>query len=265
MVVAVVVGFLVAVGFLGVMPRFGSSRSVGSRLRSTVAVARADRESSPDSAGHAGRVAAGIGAGVAIALGVCWGLIGADDGIIAGVAFGGLATLAALRLGARRAARPRGRQVEPRATGGVRAAAELPAALDLLAACLSAGAPLEQALSVVAAAFDTTAVGRLLDGVARLTALGAPPESAWAAALAEPAYAVMARAVIRAHHSGTSLGEVFSRVADDRRRALRSSAEAAAARASVRAVLPLGLCFLPAFVLIGVVPVIAGFAGSMWS
>ena len=34
--------------------------------------------------------------------------------------------------------------------------------------------------------------------------------------------------------------------------------EAAARRASVAAVLPLGLCFLPAFVLAGVVPLVAG-------
>jgi len=138
----------------------------------------------------------------------------------------------------------------------------LPAALDLLAACLSAGATLDHALGSVANAFggDT---GELLGGIGRLAALGAPPEQAWAVALGDPHWAPVARAVVRAHYSGAALTEVLAKVADDRRRALRADAEVAAARASVRAVLPLGLCFLPAFVLVGVVPVVAGFVGSL--
>jgi pilus assembly protein TadC len=139
----------------------------------------------------------------------------------------------------------------------------LPAALDLLAACLCAGATMERALDAVAAAFPG-AVAQMLNGVTRLAMLGAPPETAWAVMSADPRWAPVARAVVRAHHSGASLADVLVEVAADRRRALRADAEAAAARAAVRAVLPLGLCFLPAFVLVGVVPVVAGFAGSLW-
>jgi hypothetical protein len=32
----------------------------------------------------------------------------------------------------------------------------------------------------------------------------------------------------------------------------------------VRTVLPLGLCFLPAFILLGIVPVVAGLAGDIF-
>jgi pilus assembly protein TadC len=70
--------------------------------------------------------------------------------------------------------------------------------------------------------------------------------------------------VIRAHHSGAALADVLNRVAADLRRDLRAQAETAAAHASVKAVLPLGLCFLPAFLLIGVVPVVAGFTTALW-
>jgi pilus assembly protein TadC len=138
----------------------------------------------------------------------------------------------------------------------------LPAALDLLAACLSAGATLDHALASVADAFGG-ATGQLLGETGRLAALGAPPEQAWAAELDDPHWAPVGRAIVRAHYSGAALTEVLAKVADDRRRALRADAEVAAARASVRAVLPLGLCFLPAFVLVGVVPVVAGFIGSL--
>jgi len=140
---------------------------------------------------------------------------------------------------------------------------ELPSALDLLAACVSAGALLESALAAVASAFDGP-VGAQLSDIARLAALGAPPEDAWSAALRDQWWAPVARAVIRAHHSGTALADVLNRVATDLRRDVRAQAETAAARASVKAVLPLGLCFLPAFLLIGVVPVVAGFTTALW-
>lgn len=146
---------------------------------------------------------------------------------------------------------------------GIGDGVRMPAVLDVLAACLSAGAPVEHALAAVANAFDG-AVGEFLGGVARLSALGAPPEAAWAAASDDWRWAPIARAVIRAHHSGAALTDVLTRVADERRRALRADAEAAASRAGVQAVLPLGICFLPAFVLVGVVPVAAGFAGALW-
>jgi pilus assembly protein TadC len=141
---------------------------------------------------------------------------------------------------------------------------QLPAALDLLAACLAAGASPPQALAAVGEAFDGE-VGSMLSAVARLSTFGAPVETAWANCLDDPRWAPVARAVIRAHHSGAALTDVLVHLADDRRRALRTDAQAAAERAGIAIVLPLGACFLPAFVLVGVVPVVAGFAHALWS
>jgi pilus assembly protein TadC len=141
-------------------------------------------------------------------------------------------------------------------------AAEVPAALDVLAACLAAGSTVEHALAGVAEAFGGP-TGRTLTAVAALSSWGAPVETAWAGCLDEPAWAAVARAVIRASHSGAALTDVLTHQAIDCRRALRASAAAVAQRAGVRAVLPLGLCFLPAFVLAGVVPVVAGFVRSL--
>jgi hypothetical protein len=49
-------------------------------------------------------------------------------------------------------------------------------------------------------------------------------------------------------------------VAEDQRDEARSRAEAAARAAGVRSVAPLVACFLPAFILIGIVPVVASLA-----
>jgi len=263
MVAAAATGILVAFAFVGLTSRSQLTRTSANRLRSIVLAHPDGGTAGASTAGMGGGSGSGAGVVTGVVVGIGSGrLLGAVDGIVAGLAFGCLAAFAVLRIRAECAERGAVGAAR-RVVGCTPPAAALPAALDLLAACLWAGAPLEQALTVVSQAFEGTPAGRLLDATARLTALGAPPELAWADALADPAFAVVARAVIRAHHSGASLSDVLSRAADERRRGLRSDAEAAAARASVRAVLPLGLCFLPAFVLVGVVPVVAGFAGSL--
>jgi pilus assembly protein TadC len=55
----------------------------------------------------------------------------------------------------------------------------------------------------------------------------------------------------------------LGRVAADLRAARRADAEAAAQRLGVLVVLPLGLCFLPAFLLTGVVPVVVAVLGDV--
>ena len=75
--------------------------------------------------------------------------------------------------------------------------------------------------------------------------------------------APLARAFIRSDATGAPIAETVTAVADDQRRAARWAAEAAARRAGVLAVGPLALCFLPAFVLTGVVPVIVAVASDV--
>jgi len=48
------------------------------------------------------------------------------------------------------------------------------------------------------------------------------------------------------------------------RLASTAALEARARAAGVRSVAPLALCFLPAYLLVGVVPVVAGFAGDLF-
>jgi pilus assembly protein TadC len=210
---------------------------------------------------HAGESASQLIA--AVCMGALVGLVvGFSEGIVMGCATGSAAAFVLVRLSAVRRAGGLGSLFgRPPEESPAR---QIPAALDLLAACLSAGAAPAQALAAVGSAFDGE-VGAVLSAVARLTTLGAPIETAWAACLHDRRWAPIARAVVRAHYSGAALTDVLAHQAVDRRRALRADAEAAAQRAGVRSVLPLGVCFLPAFVLVGVVPVVAGFAHALWS
>ena len=141
-------------------------------------------------------------------------------------------------------------------------AAELPAAADLLAACLSSGAPPADALQTVAEVASGPLADRLRQ-VADALRFGAGPADAWGHVRSGDPLAPLARALIRSDATGAPIAETVTAVADDQRRVARWAAEGAARRAGVLAVGPLALCFLPAFVLTGVVPVIVAVAGDV--
>ncbi|MEU5877263.1 type II secretion system F family protein [Spirillospora sp. NPDC047279] len=143
-----------------------------------------------------------------------------------------------------------------------RLVADLPVAVDLLAACLRGGTPWGEAVEAVAATVGGP-LGEELHGVVVQIRLGADPATAWLTLAAEPALAPLARTAVRAAGSGTSLAPSLARLATDQRRVARTAAAARARAAGVKAVAPLGLCFLPAFMLLGVVPAIAGIASTI--
>ena len=155
-------------------------------------------------------------------------------------------------------------RIEPAAVRAERALAaeDLPFAVDLLAAALRAGLPTQRAVQVVAGALDGPA-GRRLGRVARALALGLPPGQAWQALADLPGGGRLVAAVTRSAESGAALSATFSRFADDQRARSAAGIDAAARRAGVLVVLPLGLCFLPAFVFAGVVPVIVAVLGDV--
>jgi pilus assembly protein TadC len=80
----------------------------------------------------------------------------------------------------------------------------------------------------------------------------------------EPVRRIVAAAV-RSQHSGAAFAGALHRVAEDLRADRLIAADAAARRAGVLIVLPLGLCFLPAFVLAGLVPVVVAVLGDVLS
>ncbi|GID95478.1 type II secretion system F family protein [Amorphoplanes digitatis] len=144
----------------------------------------------------------------------------------------------------------------------LRAVADLPLSCDLLAAALRAGAPVDRAVSAVAEALGGP-LGERLDRVGRSLRLGADPPEAWAH-LADVAGANrLIASAVRSSASGGALARALTRIADDLRGDRAAAADAAARRAGVLIVLPLGLCFLPAFVLAGLVPVVVAVLGDV--
>ncbi|MFL6127660.1 MAG: type II secretion system F family protein [Mycobacteriales bacterium] len=141
-------------------------------------------------------------------------------------------------------------------------AAELPLVLDLLAVCLRAGTPLVAALETVATALPGP-LSADLALVAGLQRLGSAPAAAWVDLAADPDFGPVARAVNRSAESGARLAAAFERLAADRRSALAAAGEARARRAGVTAMAPLGLCFLPAFVSLGIVPIVLALAAEV--
>jgi pilus assembly protein TadC len=143
--------------------------------------------------------------------------------------------------------------------------AELPLVLDLLAACLAGGASLPTAAAAVAAAVPGPYRPRL-QAVVDALAVGTAPGEAWLAlggTTSDDPVLPVARLLSRGVDGGTPLAAALARMAAEARAAARAAGATAARRVGVLIVAPLGLCFLPAFVLIGIVPVVAGLAAPL--
>ncbi|MFI2271828.1 MULTISPECIES: type II secretion system F family protein [Catenuloplanes] len=184
-------------------------------------------------------IAGALGGGIAAAL-----LVGGP----AGIGFGAAAAVGTFLML---------RRLEPAGMRALRlqAIADLPLAADLLSATLRAGAPVDRAADAVADALGGP-LALHLARVARSLRLGAPAEEAWAYLSPVPGAGRLVAAAIRSSASGAALAGALTRLADDLRADRSIAAQVAAHRAGVLVVLPLGLCFLPAFVLAGLAPVI---------
>lgn len=132
--------------------------------------------------------------------------------------------------------------------------------LDLCAAALRGGVDVPGAL---------LATGRHLggdEGAALVRAgtglgIGAEWDVAWAGA--PPSVGAVGDALRIGWQAGASPAAQLRAAAVRVRRERRGRARAAAGALGVRLTLPLGVCFLPAFVLLGLVPVVLGLAGDL--
>jgi Flp pilus assembly protein TadB len=143
-----------------------------------------------------------------------------------------------------------------------RAGRELPHLVRLLGVALASGAPPADALEIVAEALPGPAADRLLPVAVRLR-LGADPVAGWTALNADPALAPLGRALARAEEGGVSVVASVARLADDLARRSRADVEQRARAVGVKAAAPLGLCLLPSFLLVGIVPLVGGLLSSL--
>lgn len=141
--------------------------------------------------------------------------------------------------------------------------AGLPQVCDLLAVCLESGQPLRSATEVLAGLLDGP-LGENLQAVTARVRLGVPEGDAWRELSAQAGLETLGLEVGRTVGSGMAVAQVLRGLATDARREACAAAEVRAKRVGVRSVLPLMICFLPAFVLLGVVPIIGGIIQNLF-
>lgn len=157
---------------------------------------------------------------------------------------------------------------EPRWLGAGAAAPdpfEVAAGYDLLAVCLRAGLPVSTAAGVAAQHSPQPLAGSLARAAELLT-LGADPVQAWAVEGSggiDEYFGELATLARRASRAGSSLADGVAALAEATREQAQTAAVARAEKAGVAISGPLGLCFLPVFVALGIVPVVIGLAGGM--
>jgi tight adherence protein B len=126
-------------------------------------------------------------------------------------------------------------------------------AIDLTAIAMSSGASVDRAVAVVTSAL---AEFRPREPAARATPRSAPLHEDDREDAAIRGVLALSRA------AGVPAAELLRGEADHMRRDARSSAQQAAASLATRLMLPLGLCILPAFMLVGVAPLLLSVLSS---
>lgn len=127
-------------------------------------------------------------------------------------------------------------------------------AADLLLAAIRAGCSPVMAADIVGTVIAAP-VGAALRADAVAARLGAS-DRAWQHLLESPQWSPLGRALKTSLAHGTSPTAALERVARDARDGCRWDGEAKARSVGARAAAPLGLCFLPAFVLVAIVPIV---------
>lgn len=187
-------------------------------------------------------------------VGAGWALLGGAVGVLVGL----VGAAALWRWRARRSAAG----TAAAEAAAAEAARQLPLAADLLAACVAAGASPVAAARAVGDALGGP-VGDALGRGAAEVRLGGEPEGAWHGLAAVAGAVPLARLLERAEVSGLAAAGPAARLAAQARADWARTTTARARRAAVMVTAPVGLCFLPAFIAVGVLPVVIGLAGGV--
>ena len=199
----------------------------------------------PDAATLGLRVAMACAAAVGVGFGLA--PLGGGYALVGWLAMLPMVVAGTLVLGRLESARSRQRRQ--------RLTLDLPLALELLSACLAAGLPLRQATRAVAGAVQGP-VAEDLSSVLTLVDLGFSDAEAWLTLRDQQQWAAAAVDLARSVESGTMMVEVLVHHARAARLRRRSALEVRARSVGVRSVLPLMTCFLPSFMLLGVIPTV---------
>lgn len=135
--------------------------------------------------------------------------------------------------------------------------------LDLTCAVISAGASVPSALMALDTALAEEKEEAGLGRVAHLLLMGAQWDEAWEGV--QERFEPLRDSLAPAWLSGASPVPLLERSAASLRQSRERVAREAASELGSKLVLPLGICFLPAFVLFGVIPVVFSTGLSLFS
>ncbi len=139
---------------------------------------------------------------------------------------------------------------------------DLPHVVDLLAAQVATGASPDRALAAVCDVLPDGTSAELRPWVGRLL-LGGDPVAVWSDLTRHPQLGRLGSALHRASVSGAPVADALRRLSEDLRTRQRAEVHRKLRQVEVRAAAPLGACLLPAFVLVGIVPLVAGAATNL--
>lgn len=129
--------------------------------------------------------------------------------------------------------------------------------IDLFAACLGAGLSTRDAADVVARVAHS-GHRRVWEQTVALLSIGVGPDRAFAPMTDMEGLDELANLAEVSHRSGSALSQGCHRIAQSLSAAAADHRTAAAERAGVFIALPLAACFLPAFMILGLAPVVLG-------
>jgi tight adherence protein C len=209
--------------------------------RARVAVRRAAGPDDPDALAGRKLIFAGAGA-------IAGWVLARPPAAFAAVPLFAAAGWHAPELGLQRRARERDTEIR----------AALPDALDLLAACALAGMGIDRALRTVAPDVAGPLGGAMRETLRALDA-GMHRHAAYRVLTERapvPEVRSLVRSLERAERYGTSIAVTLVSQAREMRSRRRAAVEEAARAAPVKMLFPLVVCFLPAFILLTVAPVV---------
>jgi len=180
-----------------------------------------------------------------------WAFVSGVPGLVAGLVAGVVVWVV---LG--RAETPAQRERRSRVRG------ELPHVVGLLAAAVRGGLPPAEALAMVCLALPGPAADSLALLPPRI-ALGVEPAEVWHGLEADVVLAPLGRTLARSARTGEPVADALDRLGTELAARARAETEDAARQVGVRAAVPLGLCLLPSFLLLGIVPVVAGLMAEL--
>ena len=132
--------------------------------------------------------------------------------------------------------------------------------VELLVASLQTGVGIPRALAATGQSLDND-LGAKLNAVGTALLLGAPWDQAWQ--LSPTQLRFLARTLRPAWEHGAPPTSALEATRTRMRRQNTERTELAAQRLTVHLVLPLGLCYLPSFILLGVIPILFSLGGAL--